>query len=225
MANVAIKENCLVFGGVSYFRAHAEEVEIGSMGEKRTPITKPNYLEVKDRIAFPKKCVAESTIVGIDFAKSSKTALNAAVSTVAKGDPVKIDAEGAYNKLKKGELKLVKLSISNNDMKKAANSSPEKIQDLIRWGSRARIAHQAFFVMENKLAERFTKKGKANLSISAKGLVAKAGIGGSSSSSMSITISKGTCFAYLLLKIKWDAKAKKERTRIVDLDDDQYGSS
>ena len=54
MANVAVKENHLTFGGVSYFRGHAEEVEIGSIGEKRTPLTKQNYLEVKDRIPVPK---------------------------------------------------------------------------------------------------------------------------------------------------------------------------
>ena len=48
MPNVVVKENHLTFGGVAYFRGHAEDVEIGSIGEKRTPLTKQNYLEVKD---------------------------------------------------------------------------------------------------------------------------------------------------------------------------------
>ena len=55
----------------------------------------------------------------------------------------------------------------------------------------------------------------------------EASVGGSSSSSgvTKVRISPGTGFAYLLAKIDWDAKQKKNQTKIVDLDDDQWSFS
>jgi hypothetical protein len=223
MANVAVKENHLTFGGVSYFRGHAEEVEIGSIGEKRSPLTKQNYLEVKDRIPVPKIDVATTTVVDIDFTKTSKSAFNTVVSAIIKGVPVKVSGDATFEKLKKGELKLVKFSVSNNAMKTAANSSPQAINDLIEWGDDARIAHQVFIVMEAALANQFNNNVSADLSVGVKGLEAKVGGSGSASGTTTVNISKGTCFAYLLVKIDWDAKQKKNKTKIVDLDDDQWG--
>lgn len=73
MANVVVAENHLTFGGVAYFRGNTEEVEIGSIGEKRTPLTKQNYLEVKDRIPVPSIAIIKSTVVDIDFTKTSRS--------------------------------------------------------------------------------------------------------------------------------------------------------
>lgn len=225
MANVMVNENHLTFGGVGYFRGNAEEVEIGSVGEKRTPLTKQNYLEVKDRIPVPKIDVATATVVDIDFTKTSKSAFNTAVSAIVKGVPVKFSGDATFDKMKSGELKLVKFSVSNNDMKEAANNSPQRLQDLIEWGDDARIAHQVFIVMEASLANQFNNNITVDLSGEVKGLEAKVGGSGSASGGTAVQISKGTCFAYLLVKIDWDAKQKKNKTKIVDLDDDQWSFS
>jgi hypothetical protein len=225
MANVVVAENHLTFGGVAYFRAHAEEVEIGSIGEKRQPITKQNYLEVKGRIPVPKIAVAQSTVVGIDFTKTSKSAFNTVVSAIIQGVPVKFSGDATFDKLKSGSLKLVKFSILSNDMKEAANNSPQAIQDLIEWGDNARIATQVFIVMEAALANQFNNNVTVNLSAGVKGLEAKVGGSGSTSGTTTVQISNGTCFAYLLAKIDWDASQKKNKTKIVDLDDDQWSFS
>lgn len=222
MANVAVKENHLTFGGVKYFRGHAEEVEIGSIGEIRRPITSQNYLEVKDQIPVPKINVAKSTVVEIDFSKTSKSDFKTSVSAIVKGVPVKFNGATSFSKLKSGELKLVKFSVSNNDMRKAANGSPRKLNDLIAWGNDARIAHQVFVVMDAKLANSFDNNVTADLSVGVKGLEAKVGGNGSASGKTTVQISKGTGFAYLLAKIDWDAKRKKKKSKIVDLDDDQW---
>ena len=74
MKNVVVKENHLTFGGVAYFRAHAEEVEIGSIGEKRKPLFKQNYLEVKDRLIIPDGNIVKATEAEIDFTHTSKKA-------------------------------------------------------------------------------------------------------------------------------------------------------
>ncbi len=225
MANVVVKENHLTFGGVAYFRGHAEEVQIGSIGEKRTPLTKQNYLEVKDQIPVDNIPVTRSTVAEIDFTQTSQSAFDLVVSAIVKGVPVKFSGDATFDKLRSGELKLVKFSVANNDMEKAANKSPQKLQDLIEWGNDARIAHQVFIVMEASLANQFDNNVAVDLSVGAKGLEAQVGGSGSTSGSTKVQISKGTCFAYLLVKIDWDATQKKNQTKIVDLDDDQWSFS
>jgi hypothetical protein len=200
-------------------------VEIGSIGEKRTPVTKQNYLEVKDRIPAAKIHATKSTVVEIDFTQTSKSAFSAVVTAIIEGVPVKLSGDATFDRLRSGELKLVKFSVANNDMKEAANDSPQKLQDLIEWGDDARIAHQVFIVMEAALANKFQNNATVELAAGAKGLEAKVGGSGSASGSTTIQISAGTCFAYLLAKIEWDAKQKKNQTRIVDLDDDQWSFS
>lgn len=225
MANVVVAENHLTFGGVSYFRGHAEEIVIGSIGEKRTPITKMNYLEAKDRIPVAKIDIVRSTVTEIDFAKTTKASFTATVAAIIKGVPVKFSGGSTFDKLRSGELKLVKFSVTAEEMKKAANASPKAIENLINWGNDARIAHQVFIVMEASLATVFDNDVKVDLSAGAAGI--EASVGGSSSSSgvTKVRISPGTGFAYLLAKIDWDAKQKKNQTKIVDLDDDQWSFS
>lgn len=225
MANVVVAENRLTFGGVSYFRGHAEEVEIGSIGEKRTPLTKMNYLEVKDRIPVPKINVARSTVTEIDFAKTTKASFGATVAAIIKGVPVKFSGGATFDKLRSGELKLVKFSVTTEDMKKAANAAPKALENLIEWGNDARIAHQVFIVMEATLATLFDNNVTVELSAGVSGMEATVNGGSSASGGTKVRIAPGTGFAYLLAKIDWDAKQKKNQTKIVDLDDDQWSFS
>ncbi len=225
MAKVVVKDNHLNFNGINYFRGGSEEVEIGSIGEKRTPLTKMNYLEVKSRIPAAKIESTTSTIVDIDMTKTTKSAFNATVSAIVKGVPVKFNGGVTYDKIKKNELKLVKFSVSNNAMKTAANNSPKAIDDLINYGNDARIAHQIFVVMEADMATKFDNNQSVDLTVG-KGIV-EASVNGSSGASgvTKVSLSPGTTFAYLLVKIDWDAKQKKNKTKIVDLDDDQWSFS
>jgi hypothetical protein len=225
MAKVVVKDNHLNFGGVTYFRGHAEEVEIGSYGEKRTPITKMNYLEVKGRIPVKKIDVAKSTVVDIDFSQTSKSAFNTNVFAIVQGVPVKFSGGTTFDKLKKGELKLVKFSVLNNDMEKAANNSPKALDKLIDYGNDARIAHQVFVVMEASLATKFDNNVTADLSVGAGALQATVNGSHSKSGETTVKINAGTGFAYLLLKLDWNAKQKKNKTKIIDTDDDQWSFS
>jgi hypothetical protein len=223
MKNVVVKENHLTFGGVAYFRAHAEEIEIGSVGEKKAPLAKQNYLQVKDRAPVPPEAVIQTTVVDIDFKHTSKTDLKMGATALVEGVPVKYTGDVTFEKLKSGELKLVKFSIPSNAIKKAVNNSPEILKDLHYWGKDARIAHQVFIVMEASLASQFSNTYDVKLSSGVKGLEAEVGVSGSSSGTTTVTISKDTCFAYLLLKIKWDNNGGEPK--ILDLEDDQWGVS
>ena len=229
MPNVVLKDNHLTFGGVAYFRAHAEDVEPGSIGEKRSPVTKENYLEVKDRIPVNKIAVIKSTVIEIDTTNLSTTDVGAKVTAIVpvSGVPVPttLGVDDAFKKLKSSELKLVKFSVMNNDMMKAANNSPDKIQSLINWGNNARIALEVFMAMDATLATKFDNDVSVTLSAGVDKLVkATVGVTGSASGGTTVQISN-LGFAYLLAKIDWDAHEKKNQTRIVDLDDDQWSFS
>ena len=190
-----------------------------------TPLTKQNYLEVKDRIPVPKIAVVQTTVVDIDFKKTSKGAFGTAVSALIKGVPVKFSGAVTFDKLRSGQLKLVEFIVPYNVIKKAANNSPQKLRSLIEWGNDARIAHRVFVVMEASMANQFNSKANAELSVGVDGLEVTAGGSHTSSGATTVKISKDTTFAYLLVKIDWDAKLKKNRTKIVDLNDDQWSFS
>lgn len=223
MSYVTVAKDHLTFNGLAYFRGHAEEVEIGSIGVKRKPPGRPNYLEVKDKLPISQIAVARATVAKISFKKTTSSSFTAAISAIVNAIPVKLSGAAAFEKLHSGELELVKFSVLSARMKTAANDSPAQLQELIAWNDRARIAHQVFVVMEASLANTFSSNARVDLSVKKDIIEASVGGAGTSSGTTTIKISRGTCFAYLLLKIKWDAAQKKKRSKIVDLSNDQWG--
>jgi hypothetical protein len=225
--NVVVREGNLQFGGVRYFRGQAEEVELGSIGEKRTPIGAMNRLEVKDQIPMGTVKSAKAVVVDIDFTKTTKAAFKRSGKVAAGKQSASVSASGMFEGLRSGSLKLVKFSVMNNDMRRAANSSPAILRQLVHWGNRARIAHQIFVVMKAELARSFGASAQVDskVSVTAEGITVEGS--GRTSASVSgrtkVVLSPGTTFAYLLLKIDWNAKAKRKKTHIVDLDEDQAG--
>ena len=230
MPNTVLKDNHLTFGGKAYFRANAEDVFVpGCIGEKRTPWPKENYLEVKDLIPVNKIDVIKSRVIELDTSDLSKTDIGVNIKAIVPVSgvplPATLGVDDALNKLKSSEIKLVKFSVMNNDMVKAANNSPEKIQYLINWGNDARIAIEVFMAMDATLATKFDNDANVTLSAGVDKVVkATVGVGGSSSGGTTVQMTN-MGFAYLLAKIDWDAHEKKNQTRIVDLDDDQWSFS
>ena len=53
MSDAIVRENSLQFNGKNYFRVGSETEVIGSVGEKRSPITKGNYLEARTASRAP----------------------------------------------------------------------------------------------------------------------------------------------------------------------------
>lgn len=223
MANVAVAENHLTVGGVAYFRGNADKVEFGSIGVKRTPLGKQNYIEVKDRLPVDKVGKTKSTVVEIDFTKTSKSAFGTAISAIVEGVPVKFTGDASFEKMRSGELKLVQISAMLNDVRDAINKSPKAMADLVEWGNDAVVVTSVFLVMEAKLANRFNNNVDVSLSAGIKGMEAKVSGGNTSSGTTTVTWSKDSCFAYLLAKPKWDASQKKNVTRATDLKTDQWG--
>lgn len=221
MPNVVVKENHLTFGGVAYFRGHAEEIELGSYGEIRKPFKSADYLEVQDKIVLDETKIKSPVITEIDFEKTSKTDLKLGVTALIEGVPVKLDGSASFQKMRSGELKLVKFSIDNKDMRDIVNKLPETLDFMKNLGKDARIAHQVFIVMEAKLANSFVRGVDVKLSAGVDGIEADLGVAWSADGKTKVVLSKNSCFAYLVAKIQWN----KDKTSINLLRNDQWGVS
>jgi hypothetical protein len=229
MSSVVVKSNHLKYGGKLYFRGGAEDVLLGSYGEKKTPLTQQNYLEVQGTIPAAKLKVRRATECTIDFANSDRFVVShsGVAEGVINGVPVNASVSGnaSVDFGSKGHLRLVKLLVENEDMAKALEDMPSTLDRLRAYGSDARICHEVFVVVEASLAESLTASGSLTLSGSAgiKGLKISGTqtMSGGKTRTTTVTITPGTTFAYLLLKIDWNHSGFK-KTDIKRLTDDQF---
>ncbi len=224
MEYTKISKKHITLNNIDYYRTHAEEMFVGTIGTKRTSVVNANYLEPKDRIPPGKYKIVETAVLDVKFKNKSKTDLGLAVSAIVKGVPVSLKANDAFNQFNKGKLKLVKLSVQHNKMKKAANDSPMKLKSLIAWGNSARLVHQIILAVDGDLAREFKRNTTVEVTGGLNGTPMKISLGGSraGNGNMSVEFTRPITFAYLLAKIDWDAKMKKNRKKIVDLDNDQW---
>lgn len=224
MVKVVIKDNHLNFNGVKYFRGNAEEVSVGAYGEKVSSVFTMNRLDVKGRIPTAKITNVRSTMVDVDMTQTTRSAFNTKLWAIIKGVPVELSADTAFGKIKDQELKLVKFSVDHNHMKNAINDSPAALKNLIDYGNDARIALQIFVAMEATFATQFDNNVAVALSAGQEGIVQASVQGNHGTSGETVVeLTTPTTFAYLLAKPDWDAKQKKNKTKVTDLDTDEWG--
>lgn len=214
-----VKDNHFHLNGVNYFRGHAESVQLGDAGEKKTPATQENYLAVQESVPRVKLDIERATQIDIHSADFGGSDISVGITIPGLGT---LDAGSVARQLKDQTLSLVKLEILPKNIVGAANDSPAVITELIRAGNGARLVHQAFVILEMKTALNFTRSSRFDVTGTVKSWTVTASGGTSSASRTTVTITPGTTFAYLLLKLKWDANQKKNWKRIVDWEDDQW---
>ena len=217
--DVKITSSHLRVYGINFFRANSPVVLLGSVGEKKTPLTQQNYLAVDSRVPAPKLKVRKATTLVIDSSTATEKNLEVSVNVPLVG---KLNAATASQQLRDDKLKLVLFEVTPRDIVDAANASPKVIDELQRIGDGGRLVHQIVVALEAKTATSFSNSASLDVTASVSGLKISAQGGLGSSGSISIELDPGTTFAYLLLKPKWDANQKKNWTRIVDWEDDQW---
>jgi hypothetical protein len=217
MAQVKVEENHLKFNGFDYFRGNSENIKLGSYGEKKTPLTKTNYLEVQATLpAGNIGKIQTAMIVEIDYASTKKTDFFANINV---GAVFGLSTDAAWEAMKAGKLKLVKLSIDNTHMTGDINNSPTALNRIRDYGADARVANQVFVVMNASTASIVTKSASLEVSASGNGIKLTAGVSGSGTSATSVTLSPGSTFAYGLLMV---ADWSKGKDKIEKMTDDQW---
>jgi hypothetical protein len=214
-----VLDNHFRLNGVNYFRGHADAVQLGDVGEKKTPATQEDYLAVQESVPHNKLKIERTTQIDIHAVSFGSSDIGASITIPDVGS---LSAGTLARQLQDQTLALVKLETLPKDIVAAANDSPDVIAELIRAGHGGRLVHQAFVILEMKTALNFTRSTRFDVSGTAKSWTVTATGGASSGSRTVVTITPGTTFAYLLLKPKWDANLKKNWKRIDDWEDDQW---
>ena len=185
VTNAVVKDSHIVVGGLSYFRGGAEGIKLGTFGIKRTPVFGQNFLEAQDAIPAPKLVVKAPLTFGIDFTNSSDTDIKAGLKVA--GSSLSLDA--ALKGLHSGSLKLMKLEMNLEDVKRAVNALPIVLDELRSFGARARVAHAIFVVLEGQLADSFTRGGTLSFTTNKAGEL-NATVSSQSSGSITVTLRK-----------------------------------
>lgn len=218
--DVKVTSAAFKYDAIRYFRGKAENVNLGSYGQKKTPIGKTNYLAVQDdigKVQIAKVKVKISGPYSVDWSKFSNTDINAGIKY--------LDAAGATgsfnrNAAKSANLKLVKFSIDEGQLKKLLNKHAGAARKYLKKeGGDGRVVSEVWVAMEATLASQVTNGGSVTGTAGADGLKVTVGASGSSTSQSSVTIPPNTTFAYLLHKVK-----KWKKDNVDNLEDDQHGS-
>jgi hypothetical protein len=217
MSLAIIKDNHITVFGTKYFTGNAQLVSIGSIGEKATPVFGQNKLEPKDHIPAPKfdGKIRVAGPITLDSSRSKKNDFTAMVSGTLKAVGFTGSVGSMYDALVENRLKLVQLFVEEEDMKDAANRSPQALDHLKDYGGDARIAHQLFVLMEATWASSFTGGTRWNVGVNAGSLSITAGGGTTVSGKDTITLTPGMGLAYLLLNPDWNkGKTQIEKTHV-----------
>lgn len=220
MALAHIHDKYLTYANRKFYTTGADSVRIGSYGEKERPLLSPNRLKRWKDIDIPPASLDEVLTVDIDFERSNEAALKGAIEENLIGEA---RAEGTYEKLRSGDLKLMKLAIAAGDMIDHVNALPDVLEKLLEYRASDRVCHEVFVVMQAELAEQMAAAGKVRVEGSGGGMDVEAEVGGGGGGRMSLTISSGATFAYAMFKPKWNRPWYQTATRIQDYTSDYYG--
>ncbi len=218
--DIVIRDNHLHYNGINYFRGNADAVTLGDVGEKKTPSTQTNYLQVLGNVPRKQLKIHSAARVDLHGVVFGSADIGVGVHVPGRGG---LKAGALATALKDETLSLLKLSMLPKDIVAAANAAEKNaLVPLRQAGNDGRLVHQVFVILEMKTAVVF--HGAADFEASADlGLftvTAKGGLAGTSGST--ITVPPGGVFAYLLLKPEWDANQKKNWKFIKDSKDDQW---
>ncbi len=218
MTEVNITAGSFKYSTITYFRGKAENVEMGSYGQKKTPFAAPAYLSIQNKVKteYLHGRVRFVTRTAVDWTKETSADVSAFVYFSA---GVTTAVTGSYDKAKSAKLELIKFAIDEGPLKTMLNTDASGARNFLRdEGSDGRIVTEIWVVVEAKLAEHF--QTSTSISVADVAGTAKVTATGGVQGTQSITISKGTTFAYLMYSVK---KWNSDKTRIEDLEDDQVG--
>lgn len=215
-----IRDSHFHVNGFNYFRGHADAVQLGNVGEKKTPVTQDSYLAVQDGVPRHELRIERARQVDVHRAAFSGSDIAADITIPGLGS---LGPATVARQLKDQTLTLVKLECSPRDVVAAANGSPAVKRALMRAGQAGRLVHQVFVILETSTARNFTRSTRFEPSGNGQAWTVT-GIGRDGRTALTITA--GATFAYLLLKpvLKPDSNANLEKdwTRIARWENDSW---
>ncbi len=210
-ADVTVREDHLHCDGVDYFRGRAGAVQLGDVGERRSPAGGPGHLAVRARL--PRDQLAIDRVTQVDLqgvtVRGSDIAADITVAEVGS-----LGASTVARLLHDQTLGLIKLEAGPRAVIDAANECAGPLDALGRAGKAGRLVHQVFVIVETATARDLTQATRWSLGGADQDCVLTA-IGDDGRRSL-VLLAPGATFAYLLLKPTWLGK------RIADAEGDSW---
>jgi hypothetical protein len=221
MSTTKITDHTFEFGSTKYFRDNCQAIEMCSNGKKKDPIGDEASLEVNDRVMpeiLAKYRVKTNEPAKIDWATTTKAALNAQGVLKFFGIGKSGAVEFTYESAKSANLELIYISIDLGPLKEMLNKDAGAACSYLRTeGSNGRIVNGVFVVVSAELSQHFSAYGSASASVQASGSSASVSATGGKYGTQTIVLGKGSIFAYSMAKVKNWTKDKKA---IEDMDVD-----
>lgn len=222
-----ITEHYFKFGTVKYFRGKAENVVLGSYGEKADPIGASAQLNVQNRIKVEHLTGKVQIVppVALDWAKVS-------VADAAFGGAIRyyvLNHQLGYSltlaKAKAAQLKLVKLFINEGPLRGVLNNGADGARKyLADEGGDGRVVSETWVVVDGALGEQFGTAASVVLAPAATvgplGMALDLRLEGGKYGTQTLALGAGSTFAYLMHEVtKWN----KGKTQIESLGPDEKG--
>lgn len=216
---VDLSKTAFKYGKMKYWRGKAENVRIGSYGDKKV---NGKYLAV-DAHMKTKHYEARLDVAGpftVNFEKFNRKSLGASVRYLTTRGTGSL----SWEKAKKGNLKLMKFFLTEKNLRKALNGKANgAFKGLVKEGNDGRIVSEIWVVVEASLSEDITKAGGFTAQYKGGTLFLRGRAKSSSTHKNALELAPGTTFAYLMHKVKKWNKKKGEKVGVADLEDDQPG--
>ena len=216
---VKVTDAAFKFNKVKYWRGKAENVRIGSYGEKKTS---GRYLAIDSNINA-KHLSGKVNAVGpfsINFKTVNKGSIGAGLRYLTANGSASFD----WKKAKNGKLKLMKFFVDEGALKKVINKKAgSALKSLRDEGRDGRVVSEIWVVVEASFGEQIANEGSFDVSVD-KGKVRLSGNGSASSRSRTqVELPANSTFAYLMHKVKKWNKKGMNKTTISNMEDDQPG--
>lgn len=201
LTNTMLKVN-----NTKYYRSNG--IRLGDVGTKKTSVFSVNRVDAQSNIPAPKMKVK----TGEPLAMTSKFASEISARFSYNG----INGSMFRDQLTKGDLKIVRYYMQPRDMENAIEHSPKLIETIRSIGRDARVVSEVWLVVDAKVYEKTKGGGKLNYQFSGSGKT-------TIERETTVTIGDDTVFAYMLEKIDWKEKQKKNWKTIEKFNQDQKG--
>lgn len=205
MGSTVLKDNYLQVENLKYYRSHG--IELADVGTKKTSVFSVNRVDSQNKIPAPKIKVKRGRAI-----KVNSTFASAAGSLFVYPGLTAVSLE---SKLKRGDLVVGRYFIEDQNMITAIENSPRLIETIKNIGRKARVVSDVWVVVS---ADFFDATGKGSFNFSPASAEASL-----SASGTTVSLSPGTVLAYMLHKIDWNEKQKKNWSNIDNMIEDPKG--
>jgi len=206
MGSYGLKGNFLKVNNTNYYRSNG--IQLGHVGKKNTSIFSVNRVDAQINIPAPKMKVK----YGETFVMDEDSATEIAGSVSFKG----LSLKAFKKKLIEGDLKLARYYMKNRVIENAIEDSPRLIESIKSFGRDARVVSDVWIVVDAEIIEKTKGGGTLGFKNSVSGNASLEG-------ETTMVLSTGTVIAYMLQKINWEEKQKKNWSKIDYLSEDPWG--